>query len=512
MKRFTIILILYYIISINNIYSITISSENFGCYQLIAMDKFADKVVILGMESVVVDNKITNYPTIQYIENGVMTVLPNYIITDEGEVALELSPQSRIRFDDHGNLWFTGKSLYKYEDSKWKEFFISDKYSYARFYEHLAIDAEDNVWLTTSVFDKYNSSSINFSELYMFNGITFEKILQRTPYSIYSTYNTLINSEKLIRLKDGRIAFHKTLSRQGDEIIDSLDGELDLIIYEPGNTASEAHRIRTYDWDSLFNKIVNNMYIVDDKIWFAHQGNDIPVLDENFKFLYWITLHRGLSIFDIKSKDWRIFDEKDGFPFQSPNLPKPVMSITQLNDKLMLMVILSQPYLIHQDYQLEKTDWDLILSDATIYKSSEKVLDEDIYLAFDEAKKDKFYNAVLRPKIHKMFVTPDNNLWMLSNNFLIKAPIKMLSVSEQDLKEQAILLFPNPASDFIQINNPNTEISDIELTNLYGNLLLVFKGQTDKLNISDLPDGIYFLKVQLYNGSILYNRFVKCNW
>jgi hypothetical protein len=511
MKRLAMILILYCFVSINYSNAVTISTENLGStVGLNAMDRFGDRVVILGSDVVSSGTIVTYHPKIQFIDKGVMTVLPNYIISDIGEEMLVVNSHSRIKFDSQGNLWLTGKSLYKFEDNKWKEFFLSDEHNYVRSYGHLAIDANNNVWVTTDVFDKDNQV-INFSELLMFNGTTFEDILQRKPHGIYTTYNSVIYSEKLSNLKDGRIVFHKTISRQGNELIDSLDGDFDLIIYEPGNTGSETYQIRTYNWDSSHSKLVNNLLPDNEKIWFALNGNVIPILDENNKIIGQKTLHRGLSVFDTKSKDWYIFDKKDGFPFDNPELPAPVKAITRVSDKLMLMNIDHKLYLIHQDYQVEETNWDLLLSDATIYKSSEHVTDDVIYETLDEIKKNQVEKLALIPRIHKMFVTPDNNLWILSSKFLIKSPIKLLSVTEQDSKEKEMTVFPNPSNDYIQINIPEAEISNVDVTNLYGNSVLEFKGQTEKLNISTLPEGIYFIKVQLKNGSILNNKFVKCN-
>jgi len=503
MKRLTMILILCCLVSINYSNAVTISTENLGSdVGLLAVDSFNNQLALLGIDAWYHDGKRNyHHPVIKVIENNSVTTLPDYIETTNGKEKIIVSSNSRIKYDNNGNLWLTGKSLYKYANGNWKEYFHSDDYSYVRYFCHLAVDANNNVWVTTSVFDKDNINSINFSELYMFNGFTFERLIQRTPEFIYSTYGTVINSEKLIRLQDGRIAFHKTISRQGNEEIDSLDGDLDLIIYESGNIGSESYQIRTYNWDSSYNKLVNNLLPDNEKIWFAHNGNVIPIIDENFNIIGNKILHRGLSVFDTKSKDWYIFDKKDGLPFDTPELPAPVKAITRLSEKLMLMYIYHKLYLINQDYQVEETNWDLILSDATIYKSSEHVSDDVIYETLDEIKNIQVEKLALIPRIHKMFVTPDNNLWILSSKFLIKSPIKLLSVGEKDSKEKELIISPNPTHDFITIQTSEvlktSEVSKMQIFDVLG----IEVGQSslidgnNRIDISHLPAGVYFVRI-----------------
>jgi Pectate lyase superfamily protein/Secretion system C-terminal sorting domain len=56
-------------------------------------------------------------------------------------------------------------------------------------------------------------------------------------------------------------------------------------------------------------------------------------------------------------------------------------------------------------------------------------------------------------------------------------------------------VFPNPTSDFLFIKSENTVISKIELYNIVGQLIFSDFYPTDKINISNLPKGMFLVKI-----------------
>jgi hypothetical protein len=75
------------------------------------------------------------------------------------------------------------------------------------------------------------------------------------------------------------------------------------------------------------------------------------------------------------------------------------------------------------------------------------------------------------------------------------------------------LLFPNPALDKITIclqDNQDLSVSFLYIYNLQGKILLQqnFKQNNIEINISNLPNGIYFAKLQLNDGIIVQKKFV----
>jgi len=77
-------------------------------------------------------------------------------------------------------------------------------------------------------------------------------------------------------------------------------------------------------------------------------------------------------------------------------------------------------------------------------------------------------------------------------------------------KLQNIRLYPNPASNLLHLEvlEANTENSDIEITNVLGQTVLISKYRSE-IDISTLTQGIYNLKILEKNGIISVLRFVK---
>lgn len=81
--------------------------------------------------------------------------------------------------------------------------------------------------------------------------------------------------------------------------------------------------------------------------------------------------------------------------------------------------------------------------------------------------------------------------------------IKVFSVGTSDLSEKiSIRLLPNPASDFFKIEIRGTQVLRGNLCNLQGQPLREFSEFEfgKNLSIEDLPEGFYFLQLQLANG------------
>jgi len=57
------------------------------------------------------------------------------------------------------------------------------------------------------------------------------------------------------------------------------------------------------------------------------------------------------------------------------------------------------------------------------------------------------------------------------------------------------LIYPNPASEFISISSENMQISSVEILNPLGKSVLFTTTDLDRLNVSTLAKGMYFLKI-----------------
>ena len=73
-------------------------------------------------------------------------------------------------------------------------------------------------------------------------------------------------------------------------------------------------------------------------------------------------------------------------------------------------------------------------------------------------------------------------------------------------KKGAVSIFPNPASDFLNITTMN-KIEKVEIYNLLGQKVMT--GHSNTINIKNLSKGIYFSNVQLENNTDFTIKFIK---
>ncbi len=71
-----------------------------------------------------------------------------------------------------------------------------------------------------------------------------------------------------------------------------------------------------------------------------------------------------------------------------------------------------------------------------------------------------------------------------------------------------ISFYPNPAADELFISG-NAEIEAIEVFNTVGTRVLRTSNVKDKIDVSDLPTGLHFVKVYLNDGLLETHKFIK---
>ena len=79
------------------------------------------------------------------------------------------------------------------------------------------------------------------------------------------------------------------------------------------------------------------------------------------------------------------------------------------------------------------------------------------------------------------------------------------AIDENSESENTILIYPNPAKDFIILKNINSKniIKQVRIFNLNGQLVCHKKMKT-KIDISQLPKGVYILRIGLKEEEIHY--------
>jgi type IX secretion system substrate protein len=82
---------------------------------------------------------------------------------------------------------------------------------------------------------------------------------------------------------------------------------------------------------------------------------------------------------------------------------------------------------------------------------------------------------------------------------------------EEEIKNEQnnndLIIYPNPVSDQLSINNKLT-IYKISITDVSGRLVMTIKENISVINVTNLPSGVYFIKIDTDIGSVT-SKFVK---
>ena len=82
-----------------------------------------------------------------------------------------------------------------------------------------------------------------------------------------------------------------------------------------------------------------------------------------------------------------------------------------------------------------------------------------------------------------------------------------LGISDVDLDE-AILIFPNPASQFLNIENTNN-IEALSVYNTMGKLVLREVQDNELIDVSELNSGLYFVRIVFNNHEIVKKIIIE---
>ena len=173
-----------------------------------------------------------------------------------------------------------------------------------------------------------------------------------------------------------------------------------------------------------------------------------------------------------------------GFVFQFPvnSLILPYSSVILASNPEVFRLKYGFPAYGRFTRQLSNKSEDLILIDAF-----GNVIDNVTYsdtIPWPDADANGNYLALTGPGLDNSL--PEN--WKASNEII---------VSVGNIRaENKLIIFPNPVRDILKLQSGNT-IKSISLYDFYGHMLLKVQveQETCELNLSNLPGGIYFIKV-----------------
>ncbi len=96
----------------------------------------------------------------------------------------------------------------------------------------------------------------------------------------------------------------------------------------------------------------------------------------------------------------------------------------------------------------------------------------------------------------------------------IASPLYYVCVLNVGINEQPktknINVYPNPSKNFIFIDNPNNIIiRKVTLIDIQGKEIKKIEGNINKLNVSDVSSGQYFLKLETEKGELIRKIIIE---
>ncbi|MGZ2370672.1 endonuclease [Ancylomarina sp. YFZ004] len=93
-----------------------------------------------------------------------------------------------------------------------------------------------------------------------------------------------------------------------------------------------------------------------------------------------------------------------------------------------------------------------------------------------------------------------------TQSFLVDYPTGIDDVFVEEIK-----MYPNPTTDYINIDFPTDKLKNIKILNMKGQLIKTAQAyQSLRLNVQDLKEGIYLISIQT-DETVITKRFVKLN-
>lgn len=134
--------------------------------------------------------------------------------------------------------------------------------------------------------------------------------------------------------------------------------------------------------------------------------------------------------------------------------------------------------------------------------------DEKLISSFTFSSINLRYDTILlRFRIISDSIDSQNEGWLL-DNFVFNGFLVGTDNSQTD--SNALLLYPNPVSNTVNLKIQNKIINQVEIYSITGQLILYAKNQNIlNIDISDLNPGIYYLKCKTTDDETLISKFIK---
>lgn len=87
--------------------------------------------------------------------------------------------------------------------------------------------------------------------------------------------------------------------------------------------------------------------------------------------------------------------------------------------------------------------------------------------------------------------------------------LNSLSLSNKEFEKLEITIFPNPAKDVVTISGiENNTLNKVSIVSMLGQNIKIFESPSNKIDISNVQDGIYFIKINLNDNKVITKKLI----
>ena len=202
----------------------------------------------------------------------------------------------------------------------------------------------------------------------------------------------------------------------------------------------------------------------------------------------------------------------NGQAFESTQVSLTIKKVVVAGENPMVLKIKTDGYASETSFKLYGPNNDIIMQNSSFTNQTEHTFDlnfpsDGCYRleVLDSYGDGMAYNGVVG--YVKIFAADGTTqLFNASGSSFTDKLVVMISVGAVDINDatyQDMVVFPNPATDKININS-ESNIQMVELYNLQGQRVFAKNGNVNSISVSDLAKGMYIMKVTTEQGVSSY--------
>jgi hypothetical protein len=472
-----------------------VADYDLGFKLIYAVEVLNDQILLAGYQ--VDTTGFFRNGIIKQFKDGKISQLPDSIERNGINSPIRIHSESKIKCDSLDYIWLTGDVVYKFKDNKWNEIVYQDNYQEIRRYNLIAIDKDNNIWITASYFVDVKTQK---SEVFRIVNDNIELVYQN--YSSSGIGTTGGKSHNFYANEDGSISmFERIVVVTKNNLPDTLRNQHLTITKD-----FEIFRIPIQFENSSGNekRVLDNAGIYkenNNRIWYY---NRIATwLDSNNNIA---GCCGGLLLHEKDS--WIVLNESNGLekPFFY-NSYLPINSFIKMqNDRY--FIIGFGFYEMDEHLIMRKLDINQIFNKSLFIPINPLYNSQSLEDGF-RGYQDIAYLSRLYPPINNPTIDKDNNIVVVFPFGILLIPLDVVSVTDNINSTEAILIYPNPATGLINLSLSGN-FTEFIVFDILGNKVLEGGLNNFQIDVSTLSSGYYIIRLNSFDSKVnKYVSFIK---